>query len=135
MGTVQLSDDLLRRIETEVLAGRASSVTAFVEEAVQRLSEAVQLDAEQIAILAKAGIVDAAPGRLVALNMPEVLRAALALLESTETAFAGVSTEEIKRLVAAGEASGFAEEDPAVFFDWLRADIAALPPGRAERRE
>jgi putative addiction module CopG family antidote len=64
----------------------------------------------------------------------DVLRAALALLESAEAFGPEFSDAEIRELVREGEASGVVDEEPAAFFEELRARYAALPPGKDEGR-
>ena len=59
----------------------------------------------------------------------EVLRAALLLLESHEVPEGLPSDAEIREMVEEGDASGVVDEDPAIFFDRLRAKLAAMPPG------
>ena len=56
----------------------------------------------------------------------EVLRAALALLETSETTGPGLADAEIRALVEDGDASGEAEEDLDSFFDRLEAKYAAM---------
>ena len=63
MGAVRIPDDLERVIVRHVAEGRATNLTAFVQEAVSRLQE--DTDAEQAAIerAALAGLADAEAGR------------------------------------------------------------------------
>lgn len=63
----------------------------------------------------------------------EVVRAALHLLEGHETPEGLPSDAEIRAMVEEGDASGGVDDDPAMFFDHLRAKLAAMPPGEEER--
>ncbi len=63
----------------------------------------------------------------------EVLRAALLLLESHEAPEGLPSDAEIRAMVEEGLASGVVDEDPAIFFNRLRSQLAAMPPGEQER--
>ena len=64
----------------------------------------------------------------------EVVRAALRLLEGHDVPEGLPSDAEIRAMVEEGDASGVVDEDPAIFFDDLRARLAAMPPGEEERR-
>lgn len=59
----------------------------------------------------------------------EVVRAALRLLESQEPPAGLPSDAEMRAMAEEGYASGIVDEDPAVFFDRLRAKPSAMPPG------
>ncbi len=63
MGAVQISDELVRVIERQVAEGRATNVTAFVQEAVSRLLEDAHAEQDDIERAALAGLADAEAGR------------------------------------------------------------------------
>ncbi len=63
MGAVQLPDELQREIERQVAEGRATTMAAFLEEAVLRLIDDARLEGEEIHAAAHAGIDDIEAGR------------------------------------------------------------------------
>lgn len=71
MGAIQLPDELQRMIEQQVAEGRATSMAAFLEEAVLRLIDAVRSEQEDIAAAARAGITDIEAGRYSTISSPE----------------------------------------------------------------
>lgn len=66
-------------------------------------------------------------------DAPDVVRAALLLLESQWLPEGPPSDDEIRAMVEEGEASGEAEEDPGAFFDRLDAKYAAMAAERQGR--
>jgi Arc/MetJ-type ribon-helix-helix transcriptional regulator len=77
MGAVQLPDELERAIERQVEQGRAASAAAFLQEAVSRLIEDADAEAEEdeICRAATAGIADIEAGRFMTVATPEDYRA------------------------------------------------------------
>ncbi len=63
MGVVQLPDELQRVIERQVAEGRASSPTAFLEEAVMRLVAETSAEEDEVQRAALDGVVDIEAGR------------------------------------------------------------------------
>ena len=63
MGVVQLPDELQRVIERQVAEGRATSPTAFLEEAVMRLVDETRSEEDELDRAAEAGSADIAAGR------------------------------------------------------------------------
>lgn len=63
----------------------------------------------------------------------EAVSAALRLLDGHEWPKGLPSNAEIRAMVEEGDVSGESDEDPAIFFDRLRAKLAAMPPGEEER--
>ena len=63
MGAVQIPDELERVIERHVADGRATNLTAFVQEAVSRLLEDTDAEQDDIERAALAGLADAEAGR------------------------------------------------------------------------
>ena len=63
MGVVQLTDELQRVIERQVAEGRATSPTAFLEEAVMRLVDETRGEEDELDRAAEAGSADIAAGR------------------------------------------------------------------------
>ena len=71
MGVVQLSDELQRVVERQVAEGRATSLTAFLEEAVARLVDESRAEEEAIWQAAEAGLADIEAGRMTTVATPE----------------------------------------------------------------
>ncbi len=63
MGVVQLPDGLQRVIERQVAEGRASSPTAFLEEAVMRLVDETSAEEDEIRRAVQAGSADIDAGQ------------------------------------------------------------------------
>jgi Arc/MetJ-type ribon-helix-helix transcriptional regulator len=67
MSAVQIPDELVRVIERQVAEGRATNVTAFVQEAVSRFLEDAYAEQDDIERAALAGLADAEGGRTTAI--------------------------------------------------------------------
>jgi Arc/MetJ-type ribon-helix-helix transcriptional regulator len=67
MSVVQLPDHLKQIIERYVAKGRVEDETAYLEEAVRRYAEDLEAD-DEIAVAAKAGILDIEAGRYVTVS-------------------------------------------------------------------
>jgi predicted transcriptional regulator len=63
MGVVQLPDELQRVIERQVAEGRASSPTAFLEEAVMRLVDETVAEEDEVQRAVQDGLADIEAGR------------------------------------------------------------------------
>ncbi len=71
MGVVQLSDELQRIIEWLVVKGRATSPTAFLEEAVMRLIDETSAEEDEVRRAVEAGSADIDAGRYTTVAAPE----------------------------------------------------------------
>lgn len=71
MGVVQLPDEIHRVVERQVAEGRASSTTAFLEEAVLRLVDACRLEEEELTTAVGAGLADLETQRYSTIATPE----------------------------------------------------------------
>ena len=65
MGAIQISDELEHIIERHVAEGRATNMTAFVQEAVSRLLEDTDAEQDDIERAALTGLADAEAGRTI----------------------------------------------------------------------
>ena len=70
MGAVQLPDHLKRVIDQQVAAGRASSETAFLEQAILRLAQELEAEDDIVAV-AEEGIAAVSRGDCVTVASPE----------------------------------------------------------------
>ncbi|GAV34195.1 hypothetical protein ROTAS13_01858 [Roseomonas sp. TAS13] len=71
MGVVQLPDELQRVIERQVAEGRASSPTAFLEEAVMRLVDETSAEEDEVRQAAQDGSADIEAGRYRMVASPD----------------------------------------------------------------
>ncbi|WP_424138810.1 hypothetical protein [Roseomonas chloroacetimidivorans] len=71
MGVVQLSDELQRVIERQVAEGRASSPTAFLEEAVMRLVAETSAEEDEVQRAVQNGSADIEAGRYRTVTGPD----------------------------------------------------------------
>ena len=71
MGVVQLSDGLQRVIERQVAEGRASSPTAFLEEAVMRLVDETSAEEDEVQRAVQDGSADIDAGRYRTVASPD----------------------------------------------------------------
>ena len=71
MGVVQLPDELQRVIERQVAEGRASSPTAFLEEAVMRLVAETSAEEDEVQRAVKEGSADIEAGRYQTVAGPD----------------------------------------------------------------
>lgn len=71
MGVVQLSDELQRMIERQVAEGRATSPTAFLEEAVMRLVDETATEEDELRRTVEAGSADISAGRYTTIATSE----------------------------------------------------------------
>jgi Arc/MetJ-type ribon-helix-helix transcriptional regulator len=70
MGAVQLPDHLKRVIDQQVAAGRASSETEFLEQAILRLAQELEAEDDVVAV-AEEGISAVSRGDYVTVGSPE----------------------------------------------------------------
>lgn len=63
MGAVQIPDELERLIKRRVAEGQATTLTAFVQEAVSRLLDDMDTEQDDLERAALAGLADAEAGR------------------------------------------------------------------------
>ena len=70
MGVIHLPDHLRQVIERYVAEGRVESEAAYLEQAICRYAEDLEAD-DEIAAVAKAGIIDADAGRYVTIASPQ----------------------------------------------------------------
>ncbi|MFC7738708.1 hypothetical protein ACFQX4_23535 [Roseomonas sp. GCM10028921] len=71
MGVVQLPDELQRVIERQVAEGRASSPTAFLEEAVMRLVAETSAEEDEVQRAVQNGSADIEAGRFRTVAGPD----------------------------------------------------------------
>ncbi len=71
MGVVQLPDGLQRVIERQVAEGRASSPTAFLEEAVMRLVDETSAEEDEVQRTVQDGSADIDAGRYRTVASPD----------------------------------------------------------------
>ena len=71
MGVVQLPDGLQRVIERQVAEGRASSPTAFLEEAVMRLVDETSAEEDEVQRAVQDGSADIDAGRYRTVASPD----------------------------------------------------------------
>ena len=71
MGVVQLPDGLQRVIERQVAEGRASSPTAFLEEAVMRLVDETSAEEDDVQLAVQDGSADIDAGRYRTVASPD----------------------------------------------------------------
>ena len=71
MGVVQLPDELQRVIERQVAEGRASSPTAFLEEAVMRLVAETSAEEDEVQRAVQNGSADIDVGRFRTVTGPD----------------------------------------------------------------
>ena len=71
MGAVQLPDELQRVIERQVAEGRATSPTAFLEEAVRRLIDDGTAEESEFRLAVEAGSADIDSGRYRTVVTPD----------------------------------------------------------------
>lgn len=71
MGAVQLSDEIQSMIERQIEEGRATSMGAFLEEAVLRLVDDARSEEEEATRAAKAGIADVEAGHYATVVGPD----------------------------------------------------------------
>lgn len=71
MGMVQLPDELQRVIERQVAEGRASSPTAFLEEAVMRLVAETSAEEDEVQRTVQEGSADIEAGRYRTVASPD----------------------------------------------------------------
>ncbi len=71
MGVVQLPDGLQRVIERQVAEGRASSPTAFLEEAVMRLVDETSAEEDDVQLAVQYGSADIDAGRYRTVASPD----------------------------------------------------------------
>ena len=71
MGVIKLPDGLQRVIERQVAEGRASSSTAFLEEAVMRLVEETSAEEDDVQRAVQVGSADIDAGRYRTVGSPD----------------------------------------------------------------